>query len=121
MELTREERAVWQVVSQYDKRAPIGRGELVYKVKRLGYDLGERQVREVIESLRLKEDYLICSRGGTNGGYYTPANLAEYDEYDQTEYGAKIHSMLKTQHAQRRGAERKFGHVYQQSMFGGGF
>ena len=108
------------VVSQYDKAQPISRGELVYKVKQFGFDVPERIVRKFIASLRLKE-YLICSMGGTNGGYYKAANLAEFDEFDQKEYSADIMSMLETRAAMRRGAKRQFGTAYQASIFGGGF
>lgn len=118
MELTGEERAVYTVVKQYDKREPISRGELVYKVKRLGFGLAERQVREIIKQLRRKE-YLICSVPGNNGGYYMASSLADYEEFDAMEYGAKIADMAETRAAMKRAAVRQFGTVYQQSMFGG--
>lgn len=118
MQLTREENAVWTIVKQYDKREPISRGELVSKVRRLGFDISERQVREVIKQLRRKE-YLICSTPGNNGGYYLAASLADYEEFDRLEYGAKIADMAETRAAMKRAATRQFGTVYQQSMFGG--
>lgn len=118
MELTGEERAVWQVVSQYDKREPISRGELVSKVRRLGYDMPERTVRETVKQLRRKE-YLICSVAGNNGGYYMASSLADYEEFDRLEYGAKIADMAETRAAMKRAAVRQFGQVYQTNLFGG--
>lgn len=120
MELTREENAVWQVVSQYDKREPISRGELVHKVAQLGFDLPERTVRTIIEALRNK-DYLICSVSGKNGGYYMARSMEEYQEFKRMEYMAKITTMLATVSHMDKAAARQFGQVYQASIFGGGF
>lgn len=120
MELSGDERAIWNIVSQYAKAEPISRGELVYNVKRLGFDLPERTVREIIKQLRRKE-YLICSVAGLNGGYYVAASLADFEEFDRAEFSAKIADMAETRAAMKRAAIRQFGVTYQASIFGGGF
>ena len=119
-DLSGDERAIWNVVKQYGKDKPISRGELVHNVKRLGFDLPERTVREIIKQLRRKE-FLICSVAGTNGGYYVAASLADFEEFDAMEYGAKIADMAETRAAMKRAATRQFGVTYQASIVGGGF
>jgi hypothetical protein len=112
------ERAVWQVVSQYSKAAPISRGGLVAMVRRLGFDASEREVRETVKQLRRKE-CMIGSVAGTNGGYYRIVTLAEFEEFGRMEYEAKICDMSETLRVMKHAARKQFGEVYQPAMFGG--
>jgi DNA-binding transcriptional regulator PaaX len=107
------ERAIYAVVSQYSREQPIGRGELVRKVARLGYELPERVVREAIKQMR-RNGYLICATAGTNGGYYVARDLAEVEEFGRLEYIAKIADMSETWTA-----TEQFGAAYQVGLFGG--
>lgn len=108
--------AVIRIVNRYTALEPIGRGELVNLVRSRGYDVDERTVREAVEAAR-NFGQLICSRSGSNGGYYMARDLDEYQEFRQREYMAKATTMLATVKAMDKGAQREFGTVQQGELF----
>ena len=108
--------AVTRIVNRYTSAEPIGRGELVSLVRRAGFDVTERTVREAIKQAR-RLGTLLLSAPGTNGGYFAARDMGEYEAFDRTEYGAKIADMAETRAAMRRAAEREFGAVEQMRWF----
>ena len=106
------DRAVLRVVSGYQAAAPISRGELVINVTRLGFPASERQVRETIKQLR-RQGHLICSTPGNDGGYYLARSLAEYRDFRDAEFAAKIHDMSETLRAMDSAARDQFGDGFQ--------
>lgn len=67
----------------------------------------ERQARMAIVTLR-KSGVLVCSRSG-EGGYFLAASRAEYEEFIEREYRAKIRDMSETAGAMDRAARAQFG------------
>lgn len=108
--------AVVRIVDRYTALEPVGGGELVSLVRRAGFDVDNRTVREAILAAR-RIGELICSRPGRNGGYYPARDMDEFEEFDRTEYGAKIADMAETRAAMKRAAVRKFGAVEQMGLF----
>ena len=64
-------------------------------------------MREQIKQLR-RDGHLICSAPGTGGGYWLAVNMAEYEEFEQSEYKAKIVDMSETMNAMRKSARAQF-------------
>lgn len=91
----------------------IEKPTLLLELRKLGFgqtvkpDTFERQVRRQIVLLR-KKGYLICASSG-EGGYFIASNRAEYDEFAQNEYRAKIIDMSDTLRAMDEGARRLYG------------
>jgi len=102
------DRAILRVTSGYRAARPIARGNLVISVNRLGFPASERQVREMIKQLR-RQGHLICSTPGNDGGYYLAQTLAEYQEFRDTEFAAKIKDMSETLRAMDNAAREQFG------------
>jgi hypothetical protein len=90
----------------------IGRVELVMSVRMMGFDVHERLVRHCIRGLR-REGHLICSAPGEDGGYYMAETLAEFEEFAQHEFLAKIGDMSETLAAMRAAAKETFGDALQ--------
>lgn len=72
-----------------------------------GRYIDQRRMRLAISSLRRKGN-LICSAPGIHGGYYMPASEAEFIDFLNTEYLAKICDMQDTVNAMRSAARRQF-------------
>lgn len=107
------ERAILTVLSYHNgRKQAIGRDELVVNLAGLGYWVHERMAREAIKQLR-RQGYLICSMPGNYGGYYMAETLAEFEEFDRFELGAKIADMNETRQAMLKAAREKFGEGYQ--------
>lgn len=68
----------------------------------------ERKVRAAIVDLR-NEGHLICSTGGTSGGYWLAENWAEVTEFTSREYHSRAMSMLETEKNMKRAAQEKWG------------
>lgn len=79
--------------------------------------VSDRQLRAAINQLR-KDGNLICSAGGEEGGYYSPASWDELDDYLQRELHSRAMDMLEQEKALKRAAERRWG-PQQFSLFGG--
>jgi hypothetical protein len=90
----------------------IGREALVLALVKMGQGAHERAVRECIKQLR-RQGHLICSMPGEGGGYYMANTLAEFDEFDHNEFGAKIADMNQTRLAMLKAAHEKFGEAVQ--------
>lgn len=85
----------------------IGGKSLLISLVRSGHKTDQRRMRLAISDLR-RSGYLICSAPGAAGGYYMPANRAEFEEFLHTEYLAKIADMQETLHAMQSAARRQF-------------
>lgn len=112
------DRAVLRVLSYHvGRKSAIGRSRLVGELLLLGFRVNERAARAQISQLR-KAGNLICSAPGESGGYYLPADRAEYEEFKRQEYEAKIIDMHETLRAMDKAAERQWGLASQPSLFG---
>ena len=110
------ERDTLRVISYHiGKERAIGRTALVAALSQTGIHTNERAVRIIIRDLR-RDGHLICSTPGDNGGYYLASNLAEYEEFRQAEFAAKITDMAETMRAMDHAAKTAFGVGYQQSF-----
>ena len=103
------DRAIMRVISRCQGRdQSISRGKLLTLVHAAGFqDTNERQMRESIKMLR-RDGHLICSAPGTGGGYWLAVNMAEYQEFEESEYTAKIVDMSETRAAMRKSARAQF-------------
>lgn len=110
------EGAVLKALRYYTRSNPISRNNLVFMVERMGFRASERQVREAIKQLR-RQHHLICSMPGVDGGYYMAKTRAEYEEFRQVEFNAKITDMLETLRAMDAGAHSQFGEGMQMGLF----
>ena len=97
------------------KQNVISRTMLVWQLAGIGVRAEERSVRECIKQLR-RVGHLICSMPGTGGGYYMAESKAEFDEFIQTEFDAKIHDMLVTTAAMKQSARVQFGEGVQMEL-----
>lgn len=106
------ERAVLRIVTNGTRANPIPRGRIVTDCALMGFHTTERAVREAIRQLR-RQGHLIGSTPGDHGGYYLMRTRDEYEEFIQTEFGAKIFDMLETKKAMDRSARDQFGEGHQ--------
>lgn len=97
------------------KKSVISRSSLVWKLAGMGLRAEERSVRECIKQLR-RVGHLICSMPGSGGGYYKAENKAEFDEFIQAEFDAKIHDMSLTRNAMSAAARVHFGEGVQMEL-----
>lgn len=97
------------------KKRVISRSSLVWKLAGMGLRAEERSVRECIKQLR-RVGHLICSMPGSGGGYYKAENKAEFDEFIQAEFDAKIHDMSLTRNAMSAAARVHFGEGVQMEL-----
>ncbi len=67
----------------------------------------DRQLRAAINQLR-KDGHLICSTGGEDGGYWTPAAYDELEEYLNREVYARISDLSEQAQAMRRAAKERW-------------
>lgn len=105
------ERALKRILSYHvGEEHAIGRAELMTQLRNAhGYRIGDdRPVRALINDLR-KRGELICSKGGTGGGYYLAANQREIDEYIEWEVHSRAMDLLETERALKAAAIRAFG------------
>lgn len=111
------DRALLRVLSFHEGRDnAIGRGEVVNALKSHGFDVHERQARQVIHDLR-RDGHLICSAPGENGGYYMATSNHEVNDFIQREIHPKAMDLLETEKSIREAAKRKFGEGYQEELF----
>lgn len=111
------DRALLRVLAFHNGREnAIGRGEMVDTLKRHGFDVHERQARQVIHDLR-RDGHLICSAPGEAGGYYMAQSNREVDDFIQRELHPKAMDLLETEKSIRESAKKKFGDGYQESLF----
>lgn len=105
-------RAVLRVISGYQEARPVSRTELVTLVGMQGFTSSERQIREMIRTLR-RQGYLICSVAGEDGGYFMAQTKLQYDEFRRREFASKISDMSETMRAMDDAARDQFGDGYQ--------
>jgi hypothetical protein len=99
----------------HGRKRAIGRSGLVWVLKQQGHSVGERPMRECIKQLR-RQGHLICSMPGEDGGYYLAETLAEFQKFDQEEFGAKIADMNETRQALLKAARQQFGEAVQMEL-----
>jgi len=75
---------------------------------KLGLANFERTMRLAIVELR-HEGVLICSTGGTGGGYWLAENWDELREFTTREYHSRAISMLATEKAMKEAARKRWG------------
>ena len=111
------DQVVLRIIREHTGRIhALGRKALVTQLeKRTGNIYHERLVRECIKQLR-RQGHLICSTPGEDGGYYIAANKAEFDLFDQTEFGAKIADMNETRQAMLKAARERFSDATQDKL-----
>ena len=90
------------------KENAIPRTDLLEKLKMAGWDTGDRTMRGQINLLK-KQGALICSCGGTGGGYYIAGNWKELMEYINTELRPRAMDLLEQEKALKVGAKREWG------------
>lgn len=111
------DRALLRILSFHTGRdKAIGRGEMVNTLKANGFDVHERQARQVIHDLR-RDGHLICSAPGEDGGYYMATSHHEVDDFIKREIHPKAMDLLETEKSIREAAKRKFGEGYQEELF----
>lgn len=94
----------------------ITRSALVRKVQLIWYwriskvdkPPGDRKIRNTIRELR-REGALICSTGGTKGGYWIPERLGEVMFFISSEFVARAMDMLVTAKRMKDAAIHIFG------------
>jgi hypothetical protein len=111
------ERALRRVLSFHVGEAKaIGRQELMDALAGMGFRMADdRPVRALINELR-KRGELICSKGGTGGGYWLAANREEMEEYLEHEVHPRAMDLLETEKALKAAMELRFG-AKQEAMF----
>jgi hypothetical protein len=111
------DRALLRILSFHNGRDnAIGRGEMVDTLKASGFDVHERQARQVIHDLR-RDGHLICSAPGNDGGYYMASSNHEVSEFIDREIHPKAMDLLETEKSIRESAKKKFGEGYQENLF----
>lgn len=103
----------------------IGRGEIIRRVDLLAEcrtlanknASDDRRMQAAINELR-HEGFLICSNAGEGEkGYFLPANLEEYSEFEEHELNSKIRSYTQTRDIMRRSAQAQLGRAMQRELF----
>lgn len=69
---------------------------------------GDRRIRNIIRELR-RNGALICSTGGTQGGYWIPTSLKEVMVFIAKELVSRAMDLLVTAKRMKDAAVRKFG------------
>lgn len=111
------DRAIMRVLSFHEGVGQaIGRKDLVEEISGMGFTVHERQVRETIKYLR-RQGWMICALAGKDGGYYLASSRAEYEDFRQREFIAKIADMAETVKAMDGAARARFGDYAQGGLF----
>ena len=103
------ERAVLRVLQhRVGREMAISRAGLVEAVHSLGFEAGDRQIRVMSNKLR-KDGRLICSTGGTRGGYWLAKDWNELNEFLRREVLPRALDLLDTEKALKDSAEKRWG------------
>lgn len=103
------DRCILRVLSFHVGRSrAVVKGELLQRVRDHGFDLGEREIRAAINQLR-KDGHLICSVGGTGGGYYMAGTALELEEFLERELHSRAMDLLEQEKALRGAARKVWG------------
>ena len=79
-----------------------------WRVSKVDRPPGDRKVRNTVRELR-REGALICSTGGTKGGYWIPESLLEVLYFIATELISRAMDLLVTAKRMKDAAIRKLG------------
>ena len=93
---------------QVGKDSAVPRETLLAMVKVSGFPITDRVLRDQINALK-KDEYPICSTGGTGGGYYFAANWAELEEYIEHELISRIADLSEQRKALQIGGKKLWG------------
>jgi hypothetical protein len=112
------ERALRRVLDQrVGEESAISRADLLRQLGMLGFGfVDERTVRALINDLR-KRGELICSRGGSGGGYWYAASREEMEAYLEHEIHPRAMDLLEQEKALRQAMDVRFGEGVQVRLF----
>lgn len=103
------DRALLRILSvRVGREAAISRPNLLASLKALGFEVHERAARAMINQLR-KEGHLICSTGGSEGGYWLAESWEELGEFLQHEVLPRAMDLLEQERVLRKSGERLWG------------
>lgn len=85
----------------------ISRAEMVRLLARHGYKVDEREMRAAINLLR-KNEVLICSTGGKNGGYWIGESYEDVIDFCEKEITPRINDLAKTRSSLLDAARKKW-------------
>ncbi|MBN1535168.1 MAG: hypothetical protein JW908_00445 [Anaerolineales bacterium] len=112
------DRAILRILAFYKgRRHTIGRKQLIYELKIVGFDVHERAIRACINQLR-KDGHTICSTGGPDGGYYMAADWNELNEYLEREVHGRAMDLLEQEKALRAAGEKTWGALSPEKQMG---
>lgn len=108
------EKTVMQVLSDCQGRDnAISRHALLSLVQSVHPKTSDRQLRACINQLR-KDGVMICSTGGEDGGYWTPANWDELSEYIEREIHSRLVDLAEQESALKKAGEERWGYLTKQ-------
>lgn len=94
----------------------ITRKDLLRAINVSGFPkVDDRSLRALINVLR-KSGEMICSAGGTNGGYWLAADYAELDEFIQRELHPRAMDLLEQEKALTTSGRERWGSNLQPRM-----
>lgn len=99
--------ALLKIIEKRTAANPITQYDLTETLKRYGYDITERAVRDLISQMR-KDGVLILSVSKTGGGYYMSRSMDEYQEFRRIKFWAQIEDMLETMRAMDKSATESY-------------
>jgi hypothetical protein len=98
----------------------LSRGALMLALDQMGFRFkDDRPVRAAISALRKTEkpEFMICSTGGVNGGYWLAASRQEVEEFIANELDPRISDLAATKRGMTRAAMSKWGEGVQGRLF----
>lgn len=108
------EKSVYQVLfERVGRDNAISRGALLSLVQAMYPKTTDRQLRACINAMR-KDGVMICSTGGEDGGYWTPASWDELSEYLDREVVSRLTDLAEQRSALVRAGEERWGYLTRQ-------
>lgn len=113
------DRAVLRILSFHIGREnAISRVNFMAALKMHGFALNDDRTMRLQINLLRKRGFMICSAGGTNGGYWMAQNWAELEEYLASEVHPRAMDLLEIEKALRKAGEWEWGALANQfSLF----
>jgi len=72
----------------------ISRSDLLREINNSCFNISDRSLRVLINSLR-KSGHAICSKGGIQGGYYLASSYEELEDFIQRELHSRAMDLLE--------------------------
>lgn len=98
---------ILKIISKRTAQDPINQFELTEVLNRHGFQMSERQARQLISDMR-KEGVLILSVSKEGGGYWLAQSREEYMEFRHVKFNAQILDMLETLKTMDSAADKQF-------------